>query len=156
MHQRLQSDNDNGEGVESWVVDDVSMGGMGAQVSSVGSDWARIGAFLAMQPEGGSNWLVGVIRRYFRETESVGAVGIETLSKTPRAVMADSAGLQTEIVLLDPLIAGEVARVLLATTAWEESIPLLLRIGGQSAKLLPQGVIETGGECTVGRYAVEF
>ncbi|HTY99494.1 MAG TPA: hypothetical protein VMB75_06645, partial [Rhodocyclaceae bacterium] len=154
LHRRLLGIDDPSDATESWVVDDISMGGMGAQISTVGRDWARIGAFLAMQPEGGSNWLVGIIRRYSRESESVGAVGIETISKTPRAVVADSGGLQTEVILLDPLVDGDSARLLMATTAWEEDLPLLLRVDGQTAKLSPQGVVETNAECTVGRYSV--
>ena len=154
MHHRLQSGNDSGDGVESWVVDDISMGGMGAQISTVGRDWARIGAFLAMQPEGGSNWLVGVIRRFTRESDAVAAVGIETLSKAPRAAVGDSRGLQTEVILLDPLVAGDSVRVLLADMAWEDDIPLQLNLDGQWYQLLPQGLLESGADCAVGRYKV--
>ncbi|HTZ00506.1 MAG TPA: hypothetical protein VMB75_11750 [Rhodocyclaceae bacterium] len=154
MHQKLLRDDRDGEAGESWLVDDISMGGMGAQISAHGSDWARIGAFLAMQPEGGSNWLVGVIRRFTRESDAVAAVGIETLSKAPRAAVGDSRGLQTEVILLDPLVAGDSVRVLLADMAWEDDIPLQLNLDGQWYQLSPQGLLESGADCAVGRYKV--
>jgi hypothetical protein len=154
MHQRLMRSDDAGEAGESWLVDDVSLGGMGAQIAAHGSDWARIGAFLAMQPEGGSNWLLGIIRRYSRESDSVAAVGIETISKAPLAAIADSGGLQTEVILLDPPADGEIARVLLAATAWEDDIPLLLTVEGRSYRLSPLGLVESGAECSIGRCKV--
>ena len=40
---------------------------------------ARVQALLALQPEGGDNWLVGVIRRYHRVSEHEARVGIEAL-----------------------------------------------------------------------------
>jgi hypothetical protein len=56
--------------MESWVVENVSRGGFGAVLGNVPGEWLKVGALIAMQPEGGDNWLVGVIRRYHRETEN--------------------------------------------------------------------------------------
>jgi hypothetical protein len=69
---------------EAWVVDDVSLGGMGRRCRLGANDWVRIGALLGMQPEGGSNWLVGVIRRFSRETPTQGSVGIEPVENSRR------------------------------------------------------------------------
>src|SRR5207253_3841330 len=44
---------------ESWVVENVSAGGFGAIVPQVKADWLRVGTLLAMQPDGGTNWIVG-------------------------------------------------------------------------------------------------
>ena len=154
IHQRLGSDG-GADATEAWVVDDVSQGGVGARVSTVNNDWLRVGSVIAMQPEGGSNWLVGMVRRFARESGSLGSVGIETLSKAPRSATADSAGLQTEIVLLDPPQPGESARVLLDATAWEDVIPLVFVLDGQRWRLHPREVLETGADCAVGRYQVE-
>src|SRR5574343_1401150 len=52
--------------MESWVVENVSRGGFGALLSQGAGDWLRVGALIAMQPEGGSNWLLGIVRRCLR------------------------------------------------------------------------------------------
>jgi len=72
--------------MESWVVDNVSRGGFGALVSQIPADWLKVGALLALQPEGGENWLLGVVRRYQRTSESEARVGIEALARQAVAI----------------------------------------------------------------------
>lgn len=139
---------------EAWIVDDVSLGGMGAQVPLESNDWVRIGVLLGMQPEGGDNWLVGVIRRYSRDTPAAGSVGIETLSKSPLAVSGDLGGMACEAILLDPMHAGETVRVALPGSAYETSIPLVFTLQGKAARLEPVELIETGVEFDLGLYRV--
>lgn len=66
--------------VESWIVENVSRGGFGAMLNTVPGEWLKVGALVAMQPEGGENWLVGVVRRYHREAQSDARVGIQALA----------------------------------------------------------------------------
>lgn len=141
---------------ESWVVEDVSLGGFGAQVPLTSNDWLRVGSLVGMQPEGGDNWLVGVVRRFVRESASLGSVGIETLSKTPVSIAADSGGLATDGILLDPLAADAEVRVVLPAAAWEEKIPLLLALGDRRARLHPLAQLESGAEFVLGRYRAEL
>jgi hypothetical protein len=136
--------------VESWVVEDVSQGGIGAQVSLAGKDWLRVGSLIAMQPVGGANWLLGVVRRFSRETEATGIVGVETLSKQPTAYIADSLGLPTPVVLLDLLREGGEVRVAMSIAAWEEQKPLRVDVGGQPWRLPPGTLIETGAGHVIG------
>ncbi|MCZ7653402.1 MAG: hypothetical protein M5R42_02665 [Rhodocyclaceae bacterium] len=119
------------------MVDDVSLGGMGAQVPLGANDWVRIGALLGMQPEGGSNWLIGVIRRFSRETPTQGSVGIETLSKLPQAVAGDLGGMDCIAILLDSLHSGDTVRVILPGAAFEPAIPLVFAWQGRAARLDP-------------------
>ncbi len=149
LHLIGQGD-DEGERAESWVVEDVSQGGIGAQVSLVGKDWLRVGSLVAMQPEGGSNWLVGIVRRFSRESEAIGIVGIETLSKNPTGHIADSQGLPTPVVLLDPPQEGGEVRVTLSIAAWEEQKPLLVDVGGHFWRLAPGTLVETGAGHVIG------
>lgn len=72
--------------MESWVVENVSRGGFGAVVSDIPADWLKVGALLALQPEGGENWLLGIVRRYHRVTENDARAGIETLALHAMAV----------------------------------------------------------------------
>ncbi|MEZ5614945.1 MAG: hypothetical protein R3E35_06995 [Rhodocyclaceae bacterium] len=152
IHARLSGR--GGEESEAWVVDDVSLGGMGAQVPLAASDWVRIGALLGMQPEGGSNWLVGVIRRFSRETPTQGSVGIETLSKSPQAVACDLGGMDCNAILLDSLHSGDTVRVILPGAAYEPAIPLVFAWQGRSARLDPVEQLETGVDFDLGLYRV--
>jgi hypothetical protein len=140
---------------ESWVVEDVSQGGIGAHVALIGQDWLRVGCLLGMQPEGGNNWLVGVVRRFSRESDAVGVVGVETLSKTPQSYVADSGGLRTEIVVFDPLVPGTELRVALPDMAWEEKTPMRILVGSSGYRLLPIALEETASGYMIGRYRVE-
>lgn len=141
--------------VESWVVEDVSQGGIGAQVALVGKDWLRVGSLVAMQPLGGTNWLLGVVRRFSRETETIGSVGVETLSKQPTGHVADSLGLATPVVLLDAPREGGEVRVAMTASAWEEQKPLRIKIGDRSWRLPHGTLIETGAGHVIGRCPVE-
>ena len=69
-----------GLAVESWVVENVSRGGFGAVLSNISAEWLKVGALLAIQPEGGERWLLSVVRRYSREAGNGMRVGIETLA----------------------------------------------------------------------------
>jgi hypothetical protein len=71
----------DGSNYESWIVENVSVGGFGALVPQVRGDWLRIGCLLAMQPEGGENWLIGVVRRLSRPSLQQAAVGIQTIAR---------------------------------------------------------------------------
>lgn len=155
IHARLSLGGVGPDGVESWLVDDVSQGGMGARLPLLRNEWVRIGAIVGMQPEGGDNWLVGAIRRFARETEAQGAVGIETLSKTPRALVASDGGLETDLILLDPPRDDSSARVLLAPNDWEEGVPLVATLDGRRWRLHPDERLETGDDWLIGRCVVE-
>jgi len=150
VHARLT--NQGSDVSEAWVVDDVSLGGMGAQVPLGANDWVRIGALLGMQPEGGSNWLIGVIRRFSRESPAQGSVGIETLSKVPQAVTGDLGGMDCNAILLDTLHSGDTVRVILPSAAFEPAIPLVFAWQGRTARLDPIEQLESGVDFDLGLY----
>jgi hypothetical protein len=66
--------------IESWVVENVSRGGFGAVLSSIPEEWLKVGALMAIQPEGGENWLLGVVRRYQRVAKNEARAGIQALA----------------------------------------------------------------------------
>jgi hypothetical protein len=68
------------------------------------------------------------------------SIGIETISKAPRAVLADAGGLYTEALLLDVPEVGEYARMALAgTTPWKTSVALVFTIDeNKHARLHPR------------------
>src|SRR6185295_10703129 len=113
----------NGNGVlefdpaaaESWTVENVSAGGFGALAKQVKSDWLKVGALLAMQPDGGANWVVGAVRRVTRLSKDEVRIGIETLSRTP-ALSRFSGGTQEEpgVLLAEAPETGETSIALRA------------------------------------------
>jgi hypothetical protein len=155
IRRRLGDGSASPEGIESWLVDDVSQGGMGVKLPLMRNEWVRIGALVGMQPEGGDNWLVGAIRRFARETDAQGAVGIETLSKTPRTLTASDGGLQTDLILLDSPRDDSSVRVLLALGDWEEGVPLVAALDGRRWRLHPAERIEAGDDWLIGRCVAE-
>ena len=155
VHRRLSGQVSGTEGIEAWVVDDASLGGLGAQVTVSRNDWIRIGALIGMQPEGGDNWLIGIVRRYARSGPNQGSVGIETVSKTPRAVFADAGGLHTEALLLDLPEVGEYARMLVPANVLEATVALVFTLDGKNARLHPRETIETGADFVIANFFVQ-
>ena len=156
VHQLLANPDDGStDGIEAWVIDDVSLGGLGAQVSVARHDWIHIGALVGMQPEGGDNWLIGIVRRYVRTGLNQGTVGIETISKTPRAVFADAGGLATEALLLDVPKTGEQVRMALPANALEETVALVFVLDDKNARVDPRDVIEAGPDFVIANFFVQ-
>lgn len=155
VHQRLSGAAADNAGLESWVIDDVSLGGMGAHAAQARRDWIRIGALVAVQPDGGDNWLLGVVRRYVRTGPNEDSIGIETISKVPRAVMADAGGIYTEALLLDVPEVGEYARMALPPDALEDKVALLFKVDDKNARLHPREVLASGPDFVVANFFVQ-
>lgn len=155
LHTLLAGGNPEQIGVESWLVEDISQGGMSVRLPLMRNDWVRIGALAGMQPEGAPHWLVGVVRRFARESEIHGLVGIETLSKSPRAATATDGVRPTDLLLLDPLRDDSSARVLMPPEKWEAGMPLQLFIDGHPWRLHPDEEMAAGDDWLLGRCIVE-
>jgi hypothetical protein len=138
----------DGSNYESWIVENVSVGGFGALVPQVRGDWLRIGCLIAMQPEGGDNWLVGVIRRLSRPSLSQAAVGIQTLARGAvpvelRVQMGNTATAGTESgILLDAHQLGGEVQVLLPPGVHAPGQSFIFDYNGLRTILLPIGVAE--------------
>ena len=155
VHQRLSGRSNGTDGVESWVIDDVSLGGLGAQAVISNPDWIRIGGLIGVQPDGGENWLIGIVRRYVRTGQKQASVGIQTVSKTPRAVFADAGGLRTEALLLDVPEVGEYARMALPANALEDKVALLFPVDDKNARLHPREILLTGPDFVIANFFVQ-
>lgn len=143
---------DAGE-AESWIVENVSAGGFGAVVPQVKGDWLKVGALLALQPEGGNNWVVGIVRRLAKSGSAQARVGIQTLSKQPAAWSFDT-GLATESgVLLRTADAegGEVS-IVLRPGVFVPGQKLESEQGERFHMFLPQGLADKGDDYEIGRY----
>ena len=149
--ESLDFDNQNSE---SWIVENVSAGGFGAVVPQLKGDWLRVGALLAMQPEGGSNWVLGLIRRVNKLAGQQARVGIETLSKTPLLSRFTVAGVKTvseQGVLLKSGESAE-ARIVLKPGVFTPGQNLEIARGERHHVYLPQAVAERGEDYEIARF----
>ncbi|HEX6734168.1 MAG TPA: hypothetical protein VF096_05100 [Azonexus sp.] len=145
--------------MESWVVDNVSRGGFGAVVSNIPADWLRVGALLALQPEGGDNWLLGIVRRYHRASESDARVGIEALARQAfsvelkvRTASSYAAVSGTPALLLENRGEPGDVRVVLPPASFDLQECLECTIDGQRCLLSPAALIEQTPDYELARY----
>ncbi len=147
----------DGSAVESWIVENVSAGGFGAVISQVKGDWLRVGALVAMQPEGGSNWVVGLVRRVNKTAGQQARVGIQTLSRSPSvsqfAISGSRGAAGEQGVLLkgsDPA-AAEV-QIALRPGVFAPGQNLEATRAGRQHIYMPTGFGERGEDFEIGRF----
>jgi hypothetical protein len=147
----LDFDNKNSE---SWIVENVSAGGFGAVVPQLKGDWLRVGVLLALQPEGGTNWVLGVVRRVNKLDGQQARVGIETLSRTPalsRFAVSGVASVTEQGLLLKSGDASE-ARIVLKPGVFSPGQNLEVAQGARHHIYLPQAVAERGDDYEIARF----
>ena len=147
----LDFDNQNSE---SWIVENVSAGGFGAVVPQLKGDWLRVGALLALQPEGGTNWVLGLVRRVNKLAGQQARVGIETLSKLPllsRFAVAGVATVTEQGVLMKSADAAE-TRIVLKPGVFTPGQNLEVAHGGRNHVYLPQALSERGEDYEIARF----
>ena len=142
---------------EMWVVENVSLGGFGAAVDDLG-DWLRIGALLCIQPEGGENWVLGVVRRYNKESDVQASVGIRALSKQalsielrPRTTGFSATGAIPGIWLREAGAQGE-TRLVLPVASFDLRESLEFEYDNRRYLLNPIALEESGAGFEIGCY----
>jgi hypothetical protein len=136
--------------MESWIVANASAGGVGALVPSIPGEWLRIGYLVAMRPEGGRRWLLGMVKRLTRIDEMTTQVGIQTLARAPSALSfrvqsGNTTTLSTEVgILLDPGYTEVEVPVILRTGTGAPGRSLVLEREGRRTQLLPVTVSARG------------
>lgn len=146
--------------VERWVMENVSECGYGAVIPELDGDWVRIGTLLALKPEGGDQWSVGVVRRIGRDREHRVYVGIETLAKDPAAVrlwplareisIPESSGeaqLQDHVcgLLLHPIAGcGEIDSLLVGSGNFAPDKALEMLVHGDRRLIKLEQLLEAG------------
>lgn len=144
---------------ESWVVENVSLGGFCAGANEIG-DWLRIGAMLCMQPEGGDNWVLGVVRRCSMSADAGISVGIQTLSRSaqsielrPRTSGFSAIDAIPGIWLREEKVgAGGEVRLALPRGSFDVRESLEFVLGERRYALTPMELEEFSGDFEIGRY----
>ncbi|MFY9326796.1 MAG: hypothetical protein WAO76_02040 [Georgfuchsia sp.] len=141
----------------SWTVEDVSRGGMRARAELADHEGLGIGSLVVMCPEGGDNWLIGIVRRIGHENQVMGNVGIETVGRVPGAVDIDCEGLRGEGLLLDSALdAGEITLLAVSPGVWQDSSPITFTLGGSRYRLRPYEEQQRSNDYVIGRYWVDI
>ena len=145
--------------MESWVVENVSRGGFGASLSNIPAEWLKIGALTSLQPEGGDNWLLGIVRRYRRETEHEARVGIETLAHhavsvelRPRTTSRLAASEVVPGLLIEEGGATGEVRLLMPPASFSIHHSLKYLRNGQRYLLAPIALLEQTADYELARY----
>lgn len=145
--------------MESWVVENVSRGGFGALLSSIPAEWLRVNALIALQPEGGDNWLLGIVRRYHRESENEARVGIEALSRQVvsvelkvRTVSSYAAAASTPGLLIEDGCAPDEVRLVLPPASFDLRESMEYNRHGQHYLLAPVALVEQNADYELARY----
>jgi hypothetical protein len=139
--------------VESWIVENVSAGGFGAVIPQIKGDWLRVGAMLALQPEGGTNWVLGLVRRVNKGENHQARVGIQTLSKSP-VVSQFSLGVAAEqgIVLKGAEPEHGESSIALRSGVFAPTQNLEADRNGKRHVYMPVGLVERGDDYEIGRF----
>jgi hypothetical protein len=145
---------------ESWVVENVSQGGFRAGTAEAG-DWLKVGSLLCMQPEGGNNWILGVVRR-----RSVGAemqtVGIQTLSRNAQSIelrprtSGFSAADAIPGIWLREESGSDLMRLLLPSGSFSVRAVLEFTLDDKRHLLTPVELEESDGEFEIGAYREQY
>jgi hypothetical protein len=145
---------------ESWLVENVSFGGFGAEVDCARSDWPKLGALLCLQPDGGQNWVLAVVRRYGRRSETQARVGIQSLSRQATSIELHVHNARARALAVSgfPCIwlgesgaAGE-ARIALPANRFDLQQELVFSHDHQRTVLTPIVLEESGSDYQIGRY----
>ncbi|MDR0576364.1 MAG: hypothetical protein LBI87_02225 [Candidatus Accumulibacter sp.] len=145
---------------ESWIVENVSLGGFCAG-AEVAGDWLAIGSLLCLQPEGGENWVLGVVRRRGVNADSHHAsIGIQTLSRNAQSVelRPRASGLSADAI---PGIwlrgdgDDEQARLVLPPGSFDVRQILEFVHEERRYLLTPMEIEESGGDFEIGDYRAQ-
>lgn len=150
------------EEAETWLVENVSLGGFGAALPGSRRELLRIGELVALQPEGGDNWLIAIVRRYGRDRDAQSA-GLQTLSKQASPLLLRVCGSQRygaeggePAILLDDASQENAVRVLLPATTFDLSESYDSKVDGKPALLSPIELLESGRDYQIGRYRLRY
>ena len=134
--------------VENWIVDDVSAGGFGATIPQVKGEWLRVGCLVGLQPEGGENWVIGVIRRLNRDTALQGSVGIQSLARIaiPMRLQVQGGSDAESAILLNPAAEALEVQFLLSPGVFVPGQSFQFERNGKTVLLMQASVIERGDD----------
>ncbi len=99
-----------------------------------------------MPPDGGTNWVLGIVRRFNRDTPQQASVGIQTLARAMLPVQFRTGAASEPGLLLDPqgIESATEGRVMLKPGVFLPGQNLEFPHAGKHLILMPQQTLESG------------
>lgn len=147
---------------DAWHIGDVSLGGFGASVPGGKKDWLRVGALIALQPEGADNWMVGIVRRFQRTADNHSSVGIQTLARQARCLQLTvdgtpgRSGMYERALLIDAEGGADGVRLVLPATTFDLRESYTVELDGRHVLLSPVELLESGSDYQLGRFRLRY
>jgi hypothetical protein len=141
---------------------------VGVLMRNEDSDWVKMGKLLAMRPDPGADWRLGVVRRITRVDQEWRKIGVEFISDRPRlahidpeamasmSYSVDDAGLlpsgQSATVLLVPI--GDAELILMESAKYAHGKTYRLQHDGDTAHIRLDTVRDKGDGWLLSTYSV--
>lgn len=167
LHQRTLSSGRH-DAFERWPLQDSSDVGVGVMMRNEDSDWVKMGKLLAMRPDPGADWRLGVVRRITRIDQDWRKIGVEFISDRPRlahldpqamssmSYSVDDAGLlpsgQSASVLLMPI--GEAELILIESAKYAHGKTYRMQCDGKTEQIRLDTVRDKGDGWLLSTYSV--
>lgn len=148
------------DATESWIMENISESGFGAIIPELAQDWVKVGALLALRPEHGTEWNVGVVRRLTRTPQMKVYVGIQVLAHEPLSVRLHPIGAKlsvwenvaeihtqeflTALLLPQSVYCLEESCLLLEQGSYELGREYEMIVRGEKSRLRLTGMFEQG------------
>lgn len=152
------SSSDLGAGEDVWLVENVSLSGLSACVGHAQEGRVKLGGLLCLQPEGGDNWLLAVVRRFSRLPGERISLGIQILSRQAQSLQLRPRRSGFSGVLGEPGIwlreggSPGLLRILLPPGGFNVREALEFSDAGQRRMITPAELEETGIDYEIGRF----
>jgi hypothetical protein len=107
-----------------------------------------------MQPDGGANWVVGMVRRLTRGNAQEARVGIQTLSRAPALAKFSlrGTGEHVGVLLPSPVLGSGETSIALRSGIYVRGQNLETQMQGQHHVFMPQGAAESGEDYDLVRF----
>lgn len=140
--------------IASWVLRDISRGGVGAHALFAAAANVKVGDLVGVRAEEGLSWHMGVVRRIRGVDADTAMIGIETLSQRPLPIRVDDGRVPTQVLACDPIQRGEAVRLVAPLRTLRPGVPLFVTANGTVQKLAPLDAAMSGCEFELRAYQV--
>lgn len=128
-----------------WVGVDVSRAGIAMQASSApGLSWAELGELLGYMFAEDGTFHVGIVRRFRIGSDWKAHYGIQTMSRSARAVEVFDGKQFHSVLLCDEIVSGKLLRLVCLPCALHRDARLRLVLGERVADLEPVNGLQKG------------
>lgn len=146
---------------DTWVAEDVSVGGYGAIVPAGKGEWLKVGALVGVRSETESAWSMGIVRRVKSDEHRQYHAGIQLISKTALLVYLRTLGSverggkrQSAILLSARASPNGSLHIITRSALLGDKEPLEAMYGSPPSTVMmePLGVVEAGDDFDWLRY----